>query len=138
MKKLITGLLMLATIGMMSTGCKKYEEGPGLSLKTKKGRISRTWEVDKYISSNGTETQANSNEEATFDKDGSYEYESDFTDFDAEWAFSDDKEEIVITITTTVLGSTVITESKSQILRLTSKEFWVEDEDGDQTYMVAK
>jgi len=42
----ITIVFLLSLSILILSGCKKYEEGPWLSLKTKKARITGEWELD--------------------------------------------------------------------------------------------
>jgi hypothetical protein len=52
-RKLITGLLAAAIL--FAGGCKKYPDGPVLSLRTKKARIVGEWQLDQVIK-NGTDS----------------------------------------------------------------------------------
>ena len=45
MKKLIPLLLIITAI---STGCKKFKDGPLISFRSVKSRIEGTWKVDKF------------------------------------------------------------------------------------------
>ena len=49
--KLTTLLLALALI-FGSTSC-KYEDGPGISLRSKTARVAGEWEVNKTIETDG-------------------------------------------------------------------------------------
>lgn len=51
-------LLVIFTISIGITSCKKYEEGPGLSFRSKKQRIANTWKYENYIL-NGVELAGN-------------------------------------------------------------------------------
>ncbi len=46
MKKL---LFTLATISIMVASCKKYDNGPVISLRTVEQRITGTWVADKWV-----------------------------------------------------------------------------------------
>ena len=135
--KLTTLLLALALV-FGSTSCKKYEDGPGLSLRTKTARVAGDWEVEKYISADGTEDTDSDNTTYSFDKDGSgtisasesgNSFSIPFT-----WEFTSNKEKIKLT--TNFMGTTETDEAT--ILRLTNKEMWIKDSDGDQTNFKAK
>ncbi len=130
--------MVVAVAGMTVTSCKKYDEGPGFSLKTKKGRIAGEWQVDKYITSGGTETQDNANTVITYEKDGTYKYSNDGGSFTGTWKFDDKKEKIITEFSYQFGGSTIVSQDTTTILRLTNKEFWTVDEDNDKVYLKAK
>lgn len=138
MKKFITGLMFVAVASMVAVSCGKYEEGPGFSLRTKKGRVAGEWEVDKYVSSNGTETQDQYNSTATYEKDGTFTSSSDFGSYTGTWEFGDKKETIITTVSVTIGGTTQTSKDTATIIRLTNSEFWTQDEDGDQVHLKAK
>ena len=110
------------------TGCGKYEDGPNMSLLTKKQRLTGDWEVEKLMS-NGTNLISNGDElEMEFDKDGDFEFKtiSNYTPiygtsysysdtYKGEWEFSNDKEEIELEFDDG-------TYQEIEITRLTNKE----------------
>ena len=131
--KTIRILLPFAIVlSLLFIGCGKYDEGPAISLKTKKGRLARTWKIEKYIDSDGTTytPTANDNYTVTFSKDGVFTSTYGIFSIAGTWAFTSDKSGII----TTVAGDS----DTETILRLTSKEFWSKDSDGDKTYFVAQ
>ena len=72
MKKQIPALLVL----LITASCNKYEDGPKLSLRTRKARLINEWVVSKYIV-DGTDQTAYFNSVAPnytviFKKDGNY------------------------------------------------------------------
>ncbi len=138
MKKFVLGLMVVAVAGMTVTSCKKYDEGPGFSLKSKKGRLSGEWEVEKYITSGGTETQDNASTVITYEKDGTYKYANTAGSFTGTWKFDDKKENLITEFSYQFGGQTITNQDTVTILRLTNKEFWTVDEDNDKTYLKAK
>jgi len=129
---------LLAVVFVLGTSCGKYEEGPGFSLMTKKARVAGVWKLEKYVSANGTVTNADADDNTTFEftKDGSVIITStdggtSFT-INGTWEFTKDKEYIKTTLV--FFGQTSTDEVK--ILRLTNKEFWTVDEDGDETHLI--
>lgn len=127
--------LAILSVAFVMGSCSKYEEGPALSLRTKKARITGEWEVEKYVSSDGTESEPSENDDATveLEKDGTYKVNSSFGTVEGTWEFSDDKESIKTTFSQGGFSQTFT----EKIIRLTNKEFWIEDSDGDQTHMKA-
>ncbi len=114
----------------LSSGCGKYEEGPELSLMSKKARVTGEWEVTKMLGDDGEEyDMGNMDMTWTFEKDGSFasamtfEYDgvSLTNDEKGEWEFSEDKEELDIEIDGDV--------ESFEILRLSNKEMFLELDD---------
>lgn len=144
MKKI--GFLSIAALlvgAMVFTACGKYEEGPSVSLRTKKGRLAGEWMIEKYLENGTDQTSAMltgiSDHNFTFEKDGTFSTSmtTSFGTFTSSgtWQFITDKEQLETT-TTTVNGTALSTPDKdtSTITRLTNKEFWTKDTYGSDTY----
>lgn len=135
----LTTLLLAAALVFGSTSC-KYEEGPAISLRSKKARVVGEWEIEKTIEEDGEIDTDWEGFEIKFDDDGtgvqSYTFTlggvtSTSTD-NFSWEFSDSKKNIKITDED---GDVV----ESKILKLKNDEMWIEDlEDGYKTYFIAK
>lgn len=130
----ISAVAVLAASLLLSS-CGKYEEGPKISLASKKGRLTREWIFQKSIDgSTGNEYICNSGcMIMELKKDGGIVLNgtswSGYT-----WQLSSNKEKLE---TVTTIGGSSSTESEI-ILRLTSKELWLKDESsGDQVHYVA-
>ena len=120
--------VLLATF--LFAGCGKYEEGPGISLRSKTARVANVWKIDKYTV-DGVE------QDVTSLGDWSWEYTKDnkvtstyviagqTTTDEGTWEFNDDKTELG------VKGSTSTNFSYSKILKLKNKELWMTDPDSD-------
>lgn len=128
--------VMTMLIGLLGfNSCGKYEDGPGISLRTKTARLSREWVVEKYIDSDGTESTGGADDGTLkFEKDGNGSISQSGFSIPITWEFTSDKEDI--SITTSIFGTSDT--NVMQILRLTSNELWVKDESGDKTYFKAK
>jgi hypothetical protein len=50
MKKLTKAVLAILVVASSITACKKGEDDPGMSLKSRKGRLSQEWSVSEYKS----------------------------------------------------------------------------------------
>ena len=125
-------LLLVATIVTILNfqSCKKYDDGPGFSLRSVTKRLTGEWEV--------TDIQglANIDGEITleFDKDGDfkitseinysyYGYSYNYSNTEnGEWSFEDGKRTIELEFDN---GDS----EEFDINRLTNSEFWFEDED---------
>ncbi len=103
MKKLVKTipLLMMAAIFILPA-CNKYEDGPGISLRSKKSRLVGKWQLDE-LEVDGTDYTADINRwEIEFKKDGTFEQSIQIEGFqtsniEGEWEFSNDKTEVEIT-----------------------------------------
>ncbi len=111
-----------ATILASSSGCGKYEDGPGFTLLTKKSRVVGDWDV-KSVGSTvlGSEYGINMN----FEKSGSMSYNYTYSGIVQEvyagtWDFASDKENLMVTLD----GEATVFEIK----RLTNNEMWLDDD----------
>jgi hypothetical protein len=118
---------------LFSTSCNKYEEGPILSLKTKKSRVANTWVVDKAYDKDEDVTDNFDQYELYTTKDGdanlkatysigdfSFEFETDGT-----WDFQDKKENIYFDYEDDAA------DKKYQVLKLTEDELYLRESGGD-------
>lgn len=139
MKKLSAFILFSFII--LFTQCKKYPEGPALSLKSKKERVSNTWKIDKLIINNVDSTTQYTNVfkdyTISINKSGSY-----LTSYyvtvpfignvsnteNGNWAFSGDKKSLNLTPTSIAVGN-LPSPSSLQILKLYEKELWLRNVD---------
>jgi len=126
MKKLMNRVLV-ALVGMVFVlaSCGKYDGGPGLTVLTKKARLTGTWDATSIEYANGNVITIDPNTVTlTFEKDGTYT--TNYIGFAANgtWEFNADK----TAITSTINGSSNTTDP---IYRLTNKDLWFKDADGD-------
>lgn len=126
-KLIIISLLSFLFIGLTSF---KYEEGPFISFLSKKTRLCREWTLEKYINANGEIDNDVEKSTFTFNKNltgkANFNYGDQTTTNNFKWMFSEDKAYIHF-----------ISEDdyyREKIIRLTRKELWLEDNDGDVTY----
>ena len=108
-------------------GCKKYDEGPALSLKGKKARVANEWKIEYAYDYNDNidVTSDYSGETWDFTKKGEFtEKDNGVVDKAGTWEFVSDKEAIQVNITGT--GSSTETYT---ILKLKEKEMWLKDKD---------
>ncbi|MBN8702173.1 MAG: hypothetical protein J0M08_03855 [Bacteroidetes bacterium] len=119
----------LATIllGILLIGCKKYEEGPAFSLRTKKARISGSWVLEKYLVDGVDETASYlggySPDLLEIEKSGDFKYtdyyfNGSIIDYGV-WEFLPGKEEVKFKMAPSI-GS----EFTYKILKLKNNEFW--------------
>lgn len=108
-------LSIVVIISLAITNCGKYEDGPGFSLLTKTARMTNKWElksVDGEVEAGLVVLDIK--------KDGSLSINEDGYIIDGSWAFSNDKEDLRLTI----FGEGI----DLKIRRLTNKELWLENE----------
>lgn len=105
-----------------TTSCKKYQEGPAISFRSKKARVANTWVVEKSIVDGKEEsTSPLSGFVFEFTKDGKYNFTADETSYDkGTWDFGDKKETIVMTNEN---GD----KNTATILKLKNKELWTKE-----------
>lgn len=130
--KTVKNLFVLLMIGGAFASCGKYEDGPKISLASKKGRMVNEWKLVS-VSQNGIALNlAGITWVTDVKKDGSYidTYSSAFGSYSntGTWSFSSDKESVTFTENG---SSSAIT---YKILRLKSKELWLEETDGLDKY----
>lgn len=109
---------------ILATACKKYEEGPSFSLRSKTARVANNWKIALAhdYSSNMDATAEYAGETWEFTKDGKFiERDNGLVDKQGTWGFFSDKDSIAITVGTDV--------DKFGILRLRESEFWLKDKD---------
>lgn len=126
MKKLTSILTFMLIIAMVMPACKKYEEGPALSFRSKTARLVNQWKIEKVMEDGQDITAAY----VSFQKDLVNEYKENgelaisYKDntgatisYSATWEFSSDKTGVVIT----TAGVSVT----SSILKLKNDELWL-------------
>ena len=125
------GLAAIIVVSTLLSSCGKYDDGPKISLASKKGRLCRAWTTEKWIDgATGLEVACTANCGSTeYKKEGTL-YSNGVSVTGVTWQFSSDKSKLE-----TVFGTIIFTK---KILRLTSKELWLKDEaSGDQEHFKA-
>lgn len=121
--KTIKKTIVLTIFGLvLLTSCKKYEEGPGFSLRSKKERVANLWKVDYAydLRDSVVTTSDYTGETWEFTKSGNFvERDNAAVDKTGTWEFVSDKGKITIKfpLDTHTYG----------ILKLREKELWLKD-----------
>lgn len=128
MKKCFTIMMAVIIASATITSCKKYEDGPSFSLRSKAGRIDNEWQID-MVKVNGQDVTTFMKASMpdflmTIKKAGTYEILADGDREIGTWSFDDKKEKITLTENASK-DVTVWT-----ITRLSNDEFWFIYEDG--------
>ena len=135
-------ILLLVFLASIFSGCKKYEDGPLISLRLKAERVSGQWALESYTV-DGADSLAqllarinNCNMYSFRDKQSNLEGGGrPYTNCNGgggKWSFSKDKRELIIWYYNTmtpysiVAGAFIYSGISWTILRLTNKEMWLE------------
>lgn len=127
-KNKISFLFILAAGMMVMTtaeSCKKYPDGPALSLHSRTERVANTWKVDNYKVNGDDYTSLVTDYRETYSKDGAYSFSWGSMAGTGSWAFQNNDAEIRITGVSNQSSETLV------ILKLEEKEFWYYYMDGN-------
>lgn len=126
---IIVFLILCISIG----SCKKYEDGPTISLISKKARLANIWKVDTYYLNGKDNTTAYrqliSHEKLVIFQSGNFEYSElsswswAVPNYTGKWKFIDDKEGIEMTPDNTAVKTKTL-----KILRLKNKQLWLQEQ----------
>lgn len=127
----LTSLLFAAAL-MLGTSCNKYENGPSLSLRTKKARLVNTWELTEVIDGDTDISEFTKGTTMTIDKEGNFSFggktpQGVAASGNGTWEFSSDKTTLILTT------PNVRTPEKWVITKLKNDELWVEKEQSNNT-----
>lgn len=126
MKKISSILLVVMAAAMIMPSCKKYEDGPTLSLRSKKARLVNEWKVDRVYENaiDITTAYIQYMPDYTLNIKENGEIVNSYNDqngqvntWSATWAFNSDKSAIIITT-----GGVAVT---YDITRLKNDELWL-------------
>jgi hypothetical protein len=121
-------------IALLFSACGKYEEGPKLSLMSKKARVAGEWKIDK-VTVNGTEVTLDETTKSmvmTLEKDGTGKTKVTWggltVESELEWKFNDDKTKLM-SRGKDLNGNWDTEWSESEIMQLKNKEMMLKDVD---------
>ena len=135
MKKISVILFAVVAMALVTfSSCGKYEEGPGISLRSKKARVVNTWVIEKYLV-NGEDLTSQillflGSYSMEYKKDGTFVMLIDGESEVGTWSFDSKKENLELMYD----GST--SKDLSKILRLTNNEMWLVEDDGSDKYEI--
>src|ERR1700758_2050957 len=119
-------LAALLTIPFQS--CKKYPDGPFISLRSRTARLCQTWRVENVQKNGADYTNLYYNYTETFTRHGDYSYTWDTKGGTSIWTFQNKDDEIVLN------GVSAHSYNVLIILRLEEKSFWYYYMDGSDRY----
>lgn len=136
MKKTIRLVALVLLLAVVAVSCKKYPEGPSMSLRTKKSRVAGDWTIEsvKYNNSDVTSVYVAlvPGFKMTMTKDGAYTVTTNAGEQDTgTWKFDDKKENITSTSTKNKNASGAYLTSTSKILKLENDAMWVSETDSN-------
>jgi len=121
-KKIFSLLIFVFILTSLTTlsSCSKYEEGPSISLRTKKARITNIWKLIEF-KEDGVDYTSDFEIEFILDirKDDTYLLTYDNEIEKGKWMFSSNKEELIL------LEEDGRNNQNWTIVRLANDEFWV-------------
>lgn len=120
-QKLLLPAIMMIVVALLSVtiqSCKKYPDDDTVSLRSRKERVSNTWDVENY-KINGTDyTSLVSSYIETFKTNGDYNYSWGLLNGNGTWSFQNNDKEI------NLIGSDDQSSRTLFILKLEEKTFW--------------
>jgi hypothetical protein len=129
-EKSLSLFIPLILLCLLAGSCRKYEEGPDISFMSKQYRLYGYWTMEKWIENNAEQSsELQFHHQFGFAKDGTYYYSfydppSGYTiNFTGTWEFRHQKQQLVLGLDDPINGMEY---QVWDILRLTSKELWLE------------
>ncbi len=118
--------IVLCALAIPTTqSCKKYEDGPAFSLRTRTARVANTWKVENYKINGDDFTSLVSSYTETFTKKGAYSYSWGILDGSGTWEFQNKDAEIKLNGNDGQASRTLF------ILKLEENAFWYYYMDGN-------
>ncbi len=127
---LMLSLAILGSIGLSS--CSKYEDGPMVSLRSKKERIANTWKVEKAMDKGSDVTASFEQYKLEMLSDGAASLAALYTlgdltfEFETKgtWSLQNSNEDLELDFENNAADKTY------EILRLKEKELWLREKGG--------
>ncbi|MCD6065573.1 MAG: hypothetical protein K0S33_399 [Bacteroidetes bacterium] len=128
MKIKILSIVLLA--GLITASCKKYDNGPGLSLRSKKERVANTWRIAQVTDDGNDVTDDYESYRLTLTKSGSADLYIRYTFIGGSyevttggtWVFQDKKEQLYLNFDNDDADATY------RITKLKEDEMWLRDD----------
>ena len=126
MKTILRIFLVIALITTVFTACKKYEDGPMISLRSKKARLCGDWKIESYTEVGRDSTTAFTAENGAnwvidIEKDGKYKIAGTYPEAGT-WSMGEHKDDVTFDPST----PSVPTDDRTyRILKLKNKSLWL-------------
>src|ERR1051326_254623 len=138
-------LFFLVAFALLES-CKKYPDGPWISLRSKKARIQGEWFIENYFVDNVDSTSLynpiSSGTSFSYNFQAGSELRFNSTPVSGIWDFDNHKRDIVIGVTyrntnfPNIFILPVGNANNWKVLRLTMKNFWLQSSINGKTYEV--
>ncbi|HET6990936.1 MAG TPA: hypothetical protein VFJ43_06405 [Bacteroidia bacterium] len=128
MKTLKFFFVAILLTAVILPGCKKYPDGPSLSLRSRAARVANVWKVESATENGSDITSLLSGYTETYVKNGDYSFVFGSVNGSGKWAFQNNDAEIKVNGVSNQSSRTLT------ILRLKEKEFWYKFTDNGDTY----
>lgn len=125
---LFTGVLIIFLTVPALESCKKYEDGPAISFRSRAERVANNWKVDSYRINDNDQTTLVSGYKEAYTKEGNYSYTWGSLSGTGTWSFRNKDKEIRL------LGNTNQEDHNLFILKLEEKAFWYYYMDGNDKH----
>ena len=124
--------LSILFISVILFSCAKYEDGPAFSVRSKKERISNTWQIDKVLIDGIQVSSDFSRFKFDFSNDNSaivsYLIDDELVEYFGSWSLLEE-DQFQYAVQGDSLGIQSIIEENWKIRRLKEVEFWIYNED---------
>jgi len=143
MKRIASVLFFAFVILISISSCRKYEEGPNVSLRTKKARITNNWKYESALV-NGVEVSLDpyyAKQKHYFYRDGKYiqtiidPITLEARNLQGNWTLYDNDKKIAITVK--VSPANLDSTMDYNILKLFEKQMWLRTTDNSREYHFA-
>lgn len=128
--------ILVALVGLVViSSCRKYEEGPNISLRKKVTRVTGAWRIES-AQLNGTEVSLDpywAKQKYDFFRDGKYiltvidPVSLEASNINGDWTLYDDDRKLAIT--TKNFSGNIDSTNDYNILKLYNKQFWIRKTD---------
>ena len=139
-RKAFSRILIALSLLIIIGGCRKYEEGPNISLRTKKARIANNWRYES-AQVNGTEVSLDpyyAKQKHYFYRDGKYiqtiidPVTLEAKNLQGTWVLYDKDRKI--TVTTKNFSGNIDSTNNYSILKLFEKQMWLRTTDNSKEF----
>jgi|JI10StandDraft_1071094.scaffolds.fasta_scaffold133331_2 hypothetical protein len=143
MKRIASILLFAFAILVSVSSCRKYEEGPNISLRTKKARITNNWRYES-AQVDGVEVSSDpyfAKQKHYFYRDGKYiqtiidPITQEARNLQGNWVLYDNDKKIAVTVK--IPPANKDSTNNYSILKLFEKQMWLRTTDNSREYHFA-
>ncbi len=128
-------LFAILMVSVLAASCFKYEDGPFISFRSKKARLTGVWKLELYTQGD-TEVEAVGSNKVEYKKDGTLEYrvqaDGEFYEKAGTWEWLDKKNMIL------EKANEDDTFKGYEILRLANNELWYKQQVSKDDHVIFK